>query len=95
MTATKDYIEKHGYGKLIKDIMKKAGPKTTAKLIAKTGFSGIMKGASPWTAGVSGAASLALDAHTLYQIGKILFETVRDESGGIARRPDKMLFGGK
>ena len=93
MTATKDYIEKHGYGKLIKDIMKKAGPKTTAKLIAKTGLSGIMKGASPWTAGVSGAASLALDAHTLYQIGKILFETVRDESGGIARRHDKMLFG--
>ena len=52
-----------------------------------------MKGASPWTAGTTGAASLALDAHTLYQIGKILFETVRDESGGIARRPDKMLFG--
>jgi len=52
-----------------------------------------MKAGGVFTGGLTTAASLAVDAYTVFEISRILKDVISEESGGI-RRPDKMLFGG-
>lgn len=71
-TSIRGYIKKHGLKKVLGTLRKKVGWKTASKLIAKMGVSLAGKAATPLTGGLSGAASLALDAATAVQIAGIL-----------------------
>ena len=73
-TTIRGYIKKHGLKKVLGKLRKKLGWKTASKLIAKMGVSLAGKAASPFTAGASGVASLALDAATAVQIVGVLKE---------------------
>ena len=87
------FTKKHGTSKLISEVYKKLGWKGIAKLGTKGTLSLLCKAGAGVTAGISGAASLALDAWTIASIYQVV-KDVAAESGGL-RRPDKMLFGGE
>jgi hypothetical protein len=61
------YIQKHGVSGLIKKVYKKVGWKGASKLLGKGALSLGLKGT-----GVGAAASLALDAATIYQLARII-----------------------
>jgi len=71
-TSIRGYIKKHGLKKVLGKLRKKLGWKAASKLIAKMGVSLAGKAASPFTAGATGVASLALDAATAIQIAGVL-----------------------
>jgi len=71
-TTIRGYIKKHGLKKVLGKLRQKLGWKAASKLIAKMGVSLAGKAATPFTGGLSGAASLALDAATAIQIAGIL-----------------------
>ena len=71
-TTIRGYIKKHGLKKVLGKLRQKLGWKAASKLIAKMGVSLAGKAATPFTGGISGAASLALDAATAIQIAGIL-----------------------
>ena len=71
-TTIRGYIKKHGLKKVLGKLRKKLGWKAASKLIAKMGVSLAGKAATPFTGGISGAASLALDAATAIQIANVL-----------------------
>tara|TARA_R110002020_G_scaffold359726_5_gene572452 strand:- start:541 stop:1806 length:1266 start_codon:yes stop_codon:yes gene_type:complete len=92
MNVIKRYIKRHGTSGLIKTLAKRMGTKGALKLVAKLGLSAGMKVGGLATGGLTTAASLALDAYTIYQVANILKDVVSEEAGGI-RAPQKMLFG--
>jgi len=61
------YIAQHGTSGLIKEIIRKAGPKQAFKLLTKTGVSGLLTGS-----GVGTAVGVGLGAWTLYDIASLI-----------------------
>lgn len=67
MAKISKYIAQHGTSGLIKEIIRKAGPKQAFKLLAKTGVSGLLTGS-----GVGTAVGVGMGAWTLYDIASII-----------------------
>lgn len=90
-----NYIKKHGMGKLMGEISKKVSKKEALKLGAR-----LIGGGALTLTGVGAGVGLAMDALAVYQIGKILYDVVQEESGITQRKgldkfdPRKVLFGG-
>ena len=82
------YIKRYGIGGLISTLAKKMGTRQALSLVGKMGLSAAGK-----MSAIGAGASLAIDALTIAQISKILYDVVAEESGGL-RAPQKMLFGG-
>ncbi len=73
--------KKGGTSGFIKWVGKNYGWKRAIGLSAKLGISGIGKLGSAATGGLSGAASLALDAWTLYEIADIINDALNEPKG--------------
>jgi len=78
MNTIRTFIKKNGLKKTMSLISKKLGWKGVAKLFGKGVASIAGKVGTPFTGGVSGAASLALDAATAVQIAKVLKDSVSE-----------------
>lgn len=78
MNTIRTFIKKNGLKKTMSIISKKLGWKGVTKLFGKGIVSLVGKVGTPFTGGVSGAASLALDAATAIQIAKVLKESVSE-----------------
>ncbi len=89
----KNYVSKNGVSGMVKKLAQKGGTSFALKTMGRLGLSAGMKAGGVATGGLSAAASLSLDAYTVYSIAKMLQSTIAEESGGF-RAPGEMLFGG-